>query len=139
MSTTTFVTVAEVHSVNPSNQAGSDATGTALLPTDGSLCSGPCVVAVDDEIVSGPIADSHPQLAKRKDKPRPANQKRSGCISKTKRKEYQLFPKKWLARYPWIQFTESDGSMSCQLCKQQGKCCVWVGGRDMQLSTKNCH
>ena len=114
------MTVAEVHNVHPSNKYGSDATGTALSPTDGLLCSRLCVVAVDDELVLGPIADSHIQLAKRKDKPRPANQKRSGCVSKTKRKENQLFPKKWLARYPWIQFTESDGSMSCQLCKQQG-------------------
>ena len=40
VSTTIFVTVTEVHSVNPSNQAGSYATGTALSPTDGSLGSG---------------------------------------------------------------------------------------------------
>ena len=55
-----FVTVTEVQSVNPSNQAGSDATGTALSPNDGSLCSGSLVVTVDNEIVSGSIADSHP-------------------------------------------------------------------------------
>ena len=67
--------LAEVHSVNPSNQAGSDTIGTALSPTDGSLCSEPRAVAVDDEVVSGPIANSHPQLAKRKDKLQPANQK----------------------------------------------------------------
>ena len=120
------MSVTEVQSVNPSNQAGSDATGTALSPNDSSLCSGSWVVAVDNEIVSGSIADSHPQLAERKSKPQLANHKRSGCTSKTKRKEHHLFPKKWIARYPRVQFTESDGSMSCQLCKQQRKCGVWV-------------
>ena len=68
--------------------------------------------------------------------------KRSGCVSKTKRKEHQLFPKKWLARYhwSWTQFTESDGSMSCQLCKQQGKCCVCVDGtRNFRLKTVTDH
>ena len=83
------------------------------------------MVAIDDEIVSGPIADSHPQMAKRKDEPQPANQKRSGCISKTKRKEHQLFPKNWLARYPWIQ---------------QGIRCVWVDGtRNFRLKTVTDH
>ena len=60
-------------SVDPSNQAGSDATGTALSATNGSLCSD----------ASDQIADRHPQLAERTDKLQPANQKRSGCVSKT--------------------------------------------------------
>ena len=71
-----FVSVTEVQSVNPSNQAVSDVIGTALSPNNGSLCSGSWVVAVDNEIVSGSIADSHPQLAERKGKPQLANQKR---------------------------------------------------------------
>ena len=96
------------------------------------------MVAVYDEIVSGPIADFHPQLAKRKDEPQPASQKQSGCISKTKRTEHQSFPKKWLARYPWIQFTESDGN-NVLPAVQAARQMLCVGGRDKQLLTKNCH